>query len=59
MKITIKNVKGIGVLTRAADGKWEIELNGKKSGPLYYSQEQVDRIVAKAKADGSEIITEN
>lgn len=57
--ITIKNTKGVGILTLATDGKWDIELNGKQGGSLHYTQEQVDQIVARAKSDGSEVTISN
>ena len=55
-KITITRSNGVGVLTKAADGRWDITLNGTKApGNNYYDNAQVDRIVAKATADGATV----
>lgn len=55
-KITITRSNGVGVLTKAQDGKWDITLNGTKApGNYYYDNDQVDRIVAKAIADGAKV----
>jgi len=57
-KITIKNEKGTGILIKAADGKWDIEVNGNSGGPLHYTQDQVDQIVTDAKAAGKNVTIE-
>ena len=57
-KITIKNARGTGTLILAADGKWDIVMNGKSGGSLHYTQDQVVNIVAKARAEGAEITEE-
>ena len=55
-KVTITKATGTGILTKAADGKWDIEINGQQGGSLHYTQDQVDKIIAAARAKG-EIIT--
>ena len=46
-KITIQRPNGTGILTKAEDGKWDIELNGQKPGSAtHYDQAQVEKIVA-------------
>jgi len=47
--------KGTGKLIKAADGKWDIELNGQRGGPLHYTQDQVKSIVSKSQAAGHQI----
>ena len=55
-KITITRSNGVGVLSKAQDGRWDIMLNGTKApGNNYYDDEQVDRIVAQATADGATV----
>jgi hypothetical protein len=56
-RITITKASGIGVLTKAADGKWDIMLNGKAGGAAHYTQDQVDSIVAKSIAAGDQVVT--
>jgi hypothetical protein len=60
MKITItKQDGGKGELNQDADGRYTITLNGKTQANLYYTQDQVDSIVAKARAAGSTITIED
>ena len=55
-KIMITRSNGVGVLTKAQDGRWDITLNGTKAhGNNYYDNTQVDRIVSKAIADGAKV----
>ena len=51
-KVTITRGGQVGVLTREADGRWGMAINGATSGSAYYTDEQVQSIVARAKADG-------
>jgi hypothetical protein len=54
-EIRIIKASGIGILRKAADGRWDIEVNGKRGGAQYYTQDQVDSIVAKANAAGDKV----
>lgn len=58
-KVTIRKATGVGVLTKAADGKWDIELNGQK-GPanLHYDDAAVDRIIAASVKAGDDVTVE-
>ena len=59
-KITITQTNGVGVLTKAQDGRWDIAVNGRNGpGNYYYDNAQVDRIVAKAIADGAKVEIES
>jgi hypothetical protein len=54
--ITITQPKGVGKLTKAADGKWDITLNGVK-GPSnnYYTTDQVKKIVGTSIKAGHKV----
>ena len=55
-KVTITKADGSkGTLTKGADGKWSIEINGKTGATAYYTTEQVAAIIAKARAAGSTV----
>ena len=54
-QITITKTAGIGILTKANDGRWDIVLNGQRGGSAYYSQDQVERIVDREIAAGSTV----
>ena len=57
-KVTITKPDGKqGILSLASDGKWDIEV-GDKQAPanLHYTTDQVEKIVASARARG-EIVT--
>ena len=60
-KITIKHqTKGTGVLMLAEDGKYDMELNGRKApSNNYYTRDQVEKIIAKARSEGSEVTIED
>jgi hypothetical protein len=55
-RIIITRSNQVGVLTKAADGRWDIMVNG-AHGPAnyYYDDDQVERIVARAQADGATV----
>lgn len=55
-RITITRSNGVGVLTKSSDGHWDITIDGTR-GPAnyYYDDAQVDRIIAKAQADGATV----
>lgn len=55
-QITITKADGSkGELNKQADGRWSIAVNGKSFANLYYTQDQVDGIVAKARAAGETV----
>jgi hypothetical protein len=55
-KITITKPDGIGILTKAKDEEWDICLNGQRLPlNLHYTTEQVEKIVATARAAGHKI----
>lgn len=56
-KITITKQNGqTGVLTLAADGKYDISIDGKTgSGALHYTIDQLGRIIDNARAEGSSV----
>lgn len=59
-KVTITKATGVGVLTRADDGRWDMTLNGRGPGSsaYYYTDDQVERIVTRAKAEGAKVEVE-
>ena len=54
-KVTILKANGqIGILTKADDGKWDIEMDGKKMPANYhYDDAQVEKIIADSKRSGA------
>lgn len=57
-KVTIKQAKGTGILSIMADGRYQIEINGQQGGSLYYTKEQVEKIIRTSKEAGHEVIIE-
>lgn len=58
-KVTIEKATGTGILTKDADGKWSVEMNGQKMpGNLHYTDDQVASIISKAQAAGEKITVE-
>jgi len=57
-KVTITKATGTGILAKAADGKWDISINGQQGGSLHYTQEQVDKIITAAQAKGETVVAE-
>jgi len=58
-KVTITKASGVGILTKAADGKWDIELNGKKAqSSAHYDDAGVERIIAMSRAAGDKVEVE-
>ena len=59
-KVTITDKAGrVGVLTLAADGRYDIALDGKAASPsTYYTRQQVEAVVAKHRAQGSVVVIE-
>ena len=55
-KVTIIKATGTGILTKAADGKWDISINGQQGGSLHYTQDQVDKIITAARAKGETVV---
>ncbi len=56
-KVTIERPEGIGVLTKAQDGKWDICLNG-QIAPSHYTQDQVVKIIKDMTAKGFKVAVE-
>lgn len=52
-KVTINRPDGVGILTLADDGKWDITLNGKAApSNLHYTTVQVEKIITDMTARG-------
>lgn len=58
-KVTIKQAKGTGILSLMADGRYQIEVNGQSGSSLYYTKEQVEKIIKTSKEAGYEVIIED
>ena len=58
-KVTITKGGKVGVLTLAADGRWDVTLDGVKApGNYYMTTDEVKSMIAKEQAAGNSVVIE-